>query len=58
MSGTMKLKKFFNSKGVVKHKRDNIFLLANETEVLWAIGGGLSNKIGVLDKPTHVIEFI
>lgn len=58
MSGTMKLKKFFNSKGVAKHKRDNIFLLVNETEVLWAIGVGLSNKIGVLDKPTHVIEFI
>ena len=58
MSGTMKLKKFFNSKGVSKHKRDNIFLLTNEDEVLWAVGIGISNKVGVLKTPTHVIEFI
>ena len=58
MSGSMKLKKFFNSKGVSKHKRDNIYLLANEDEVLWAVGVGISNKVGVVNKPTHVIEFI
>lgn len=56
MSGTMKLKKYFNSKGVNRHTRDNIILLAKDDEVLWAAGVGLSNKIGVNIKPTHVIE--
>ena len=58
MNGTMKLKKYLNSKGVNRHKRDEILLLSNENEVLWVVGVGLSNKIGVTDKPTHVIELI
>ena len=56
MSGTMKLKKYFNSKGVNRHKRDDIILLAKDNEILWAAGVGLSNKIGVTHHPTHVIE--
>jgi len=56
MNGSMKLKKYFNSKGVNRHTRDNIILLTKENEVLWAAGVGLSNKIGVKTKPTHVIE--
>ena len=56
MTGSMKLKKFFNSKAVTRHKRDKIILLANENDILWAAGVGISNKIGVTDKPTHVIE--
>jgi len=58
MNGSMKLKKYLNSKGVNRHKRDEILLLANNDEVLWVVGVGLSNKIGVTDKPTHVIEVI
>ena len=58
MSGTMKLKKYMNSKGVNRHKRDEILILANEDEVLWVVGVGLSNKIGVAKTPTHVIEVI
>ena len=58
MTGTMKLKKYFNSKGVNRHKRDEILLLANENEVLWAVGVGLSNKISVSKTPTHVIEVV
>lgn len=58
MRGTMKLKKYLNSKGVSKHKRDEILLLANDNEVLWVVGVGLSNKIGVTSVPTHVIEVI
>lgn len=58
MTGTMKLKKFLNSKGVSKHKRDDILLLTHNNEVLWAIGVGLSNKIGVTRIPTHVIELL
>ncbi len=56
MSGTMKLKKFLNAKGVPRHSRDDLMLLCTENEVLWVVGVGLSNKISVKDIPTHVIE--
>ena len=58
MNGSMKLKKYFNAKGVNRHKRDDVILLADNEEVLWAVGVGLSNKIGVVKTPTHVIEVI
>lgn len=58
MSGTMKLKKYMNAKGVNRHKRDEILILANNEEVLWVVGVGLSNKIAVFTTPTHVIEVI
>ena len=58
MRGSMKLKKYMNSKGVSRHKRDDILLLTNNEEVLWVVGAGLSNKIGVKNTPTHVIEVI
>ena len=56
MKGSMKLKKYLNGKGVSKHHRDNIPMLCSDTEVLWVAGVGLSDKIGVTNKPTHVIE--
>ena len=56
MTGSMKLKKYMNSKGVSRHKRDAIVLLCDEKEVLWVAGVGLNNKIGVKIKPTHVIQ--
>ena len=56
MTGTMKLKKYLNSKGVPRHKRDELIILASEDEVLWVAGVGLSNKIGVSKIPTHIIE--
>ena len=58
MIGSMKLKKFLNSKGVARHNRDELILLASENEILWVVGVGLSNKIGVTKDPTHVIEVI
>lgn len=58
MRGTMKLKKYLNSKGINKHKRDEILLLTNDDEVLWVVGVGLSDKIGVTSVPTHVIEVV
>lgn len=58
MMGTMKLKKYLNSKGVNRHKRDKLVLLTNTEEVLWVAGVGLSNKICVDKIPTHVIEVI
>ena len=56
MTGTMKLKKYFNAKGINRYKRDNILLLTKGNDVLWAAGVGLSNKIGVKETPTHVLE--
>lgn len=56
MMGSMKLKKYMNAKGVSKHNRDSILLLCDDKEVLWVAGVGLSNKIGVKVKPTHVLE--
>lgn len=56
MKGNMKLKKYMNAKGVSKHRRDEIPLLCSDTEVLWVTGVGLSNRISVIDKPSHVIE--
>ena len=58
MTGSMKLKKYMNAKGVAKHNRDGILLLCNKEEVLWVLGVGLSSKIGVRTKPTHVLEVI
>lgn len=56
MRGTMKLKKYLNAKGVNRHKRNELLLLASEDEVLWVVGVGLSDKIKVIKVPTHVIE--
>ena len=56
MSGSMKLKKYLNSKCIPRHNRDNLLLLTDKKEILWVIGVGISNKIGVVDTPTHVIE--
>ena len=58
MNGTMKLKKYLNSKGVSRHRRDELLLLANEDEILWVVGVGLCDKIAVTTHPTHVIEVL
>lgn len=58
MRGSMKLKKYLNSKGISRHKRDELILLADGNEILWVVNVGLSNKIGVSKLPTHVIEVI
>ena len=56
MTGTMKLKKYLNSKGIPRHKRDDLILVVSGEDVLWVAGVGLSNRIGVNKIPTHVIE--
>lgn len=56
MSGSMKLKKYFNSKKIPNHKKDEILLLCTKNEVLWAIGVGLSDKLRVVNSPTHVLK--
>lgn len=55
-NGTQKFKKYLNEKKVPNHKKDNIILLCQKNEILWASGYGISDKIKVKDKPTHIIE--
>lgn len=56
MEGSMKLKKYLNSKAIPRHDRDSLLLLCKENEVLWAVGTGISSKIAVKNKPTHILE--
>ncbi len=56
MQGTMKLKKYLNSKGIARHDRDRMIMLCKESEVFWAVGAGISSKIRVTNKPTHILE--
>ncbi len=56
MHGKMKLKKYLNSKGVLQHEKNELILLCKDSEVLWVAGVGLSNKLKVVDIPTHVLK--
>lgn len=59
MTGSMKLKKYLNSKGISQHQKDELVLLCKGQEVLWVAGVGLSNKLKVKDiekEPVHVIR--
>lgn len=56
MNGSMKLKKYLNSRGISQHEKDCLILLCKDIEVFWVAGVGLSNKLKVGNKPTHVIE--
>jgi len=56
MTGKMKLKKYLNSKGVSLHEKNELILLCKDQEVLWVAGVGLSNKLKVVNEPTHVIR--
>ena len=57
LNGTQKLKKYLNSKKIPNHQKDNLLFLTQKKEVLWAIGLGISDKIKVKEKPTHVMKF-
>lgn len=50
-----KLKKYFINKNIPQHKKDKIILLCKDGEVLWISGYGLSDKIKVVNKCTHVL---
>ena len=56
MKNLIKLKDFFINKGVAKHKKDEIMLLCNQEEVLWACTVGISEKLRVKGIPTHIIR--
>jgi len=55
-NGHMKLKKYLMSKNIPQHERDNLLLLADNNEILWVAGVGLSDKIKTVNKPTHSIK--
>ena len=55
MKGHQKLKKYLNSKKIPNHEKDNLLFLAQGKEILWAAGIGISEKIRVKTKPTHII---
>lgn len=56
MKGSMKLKKYLNSKEIPQHDKDNLIMLCQGAEALWVAGVGLNNKLKVVNAPTHVIE--
>lgn len=56
-NGSQKLKKYLNSKKIPNHEKDNLLFLTKNNEILWAIGLGISEKIKVVDKPTHRLKF-
>lgn len=56
MKGFQKLKKYLNEKKIAQHKKDKLLLLCQGKEVLWVAGVGLSEKLKVKNKPTHIIE--
>lgn len=56
--GSQKLKKYLNEKKIPNHEKDLIPLLCCDKEILWAAGLGISEKIKVVNKPTHMIRLI
>jgi tRNA(Ile)-lysidine synthase len=56
MSGHQKLKKYFNSRKIPNHVKDELILITKGKEVLWVCGIGISERIKVITKPTHKIE--
>ena len=55
-SGKQKLKKYLNEKKIPNHEKDKLVLLCDSNEILWVAGYGISDKIKVENKPTHIIE--
>lgn len=56
MSGRQKLKKYLNNKKIPNHIKDSLLFLCVNNEVLWAPSIGISNKIKVRTKPTHILK--
>ena len=54
--GKQKLKKYMNEKGIPKDKRDILPLIALNNEILWVPGFGISEKIKIKTKPTHILK--
>ncbi len=56
LKGSQKLKKYLNEKKIPNHEKDNLLLLAQGKEILWAINLGISDKIKVVKNPTHRLK--
>ncbi len=56
MKGSQKFKKYLNEKKIPKHEKDDLILLTYNNEILWIAGIGISDKIKVINKPTHIIR--
>ena len=54
--GSQKLKKYLNEKKIPNHEKNSLILLCNDKDVLWVAGYGISDKIKVKTKPTHIIK--
>lgn len=54
--GTQKLKKYLNEKKIPNYQKDSIILLCSGQEVLWVSGFGISDRVKVSEKPTHIIR--
>lgn len=55
-AGSQKLKKYLNEKKIPQHEKDKLIFLCKDNEILWAAGIGLSEKIKVAQKPTHMLK--
>ncbi len=53
--GSQKLKKYLNEKKIPAHEKDKLVFLCQNNEILWAPGLGISEKIKVVNAPTHVL---
>ncbi len=51
----IKFKKYLINKNIPQHKKDSIILLCKDSEILWASGLGINNKIKVVNNCTHVL---
>ena len=58
MSGRQKLKKYLNEKKIPSYEKDLIPLIAKGAEILWVAGVGMSEKIRVKNRATHVLRLI
>jgi len=55
MKNKIKLKKYLINKGVPEFERDKLLLIANDEEILWVAGVGISELLRVNKIPTHEI---
>ncbi len=56
LNGTQKLKKYLTEKEIPKHEKDDLIFLCSGKEILWAPGIGISEKIKVVNNPTHMLK--
>ena len=56
-SGKQKLKKYLNEKKIPQYQKNFIPLLAKDKEIFWVAGIGLSDKIKVTNKVSHIIKY-